>query len=624
MEDSSPEQFAYSKLNTDLNSDFTIRLLTIQPRLNDDIIRCGISIVSLANAPPYTALSYRWGSLSSRRFDIDLDGRRFSVLENLWNFLWHQSSKSESSTIWTDYICIDQTSISERNHQVQMMGQIYQKAINVRIWLGEDEDESLSAMKFISSLDAICTNNAPFVISELRRQLQRTHSTYSTVVTTDPIRQIICSYRSLFGALNPSRFLKALTPLCLREYWSRTWIIQEVCLAQDIIVCCGALEVPWAVFTFVGYNRDFNVLYRLLDISDGYDGRLTSKTWLGLSNEQKQIAQSLFVRLCKQKTRHLRTLQENLESFHDSSSAEMKDKVYSLLAISTDCAAGEGIRVEYEKSPGQFFFDVLKFISPKNLMSFASMLKSSLGVCYSDMNKVQGKAEECLLLAPLTVVGRIGETRTASVIGFEYRITVFLAKFDPERGVVDVESTKPGTYRCPEHLGKPGRLIYQIADSTVFLLCDGRAETLRPLCRLCFFVEGSIHGRSFMDIARSSSIRSKTCLRQEWRPSEIIWDKTHQSHQITLNKDEINSILDPSRAPLWERQRTGPWEQEYRSGRLYRVLEIEGKASITFILGVLTLKVFEGDKYVQWDNEKGPLKRGGPPMQPMQPMQPHS
>ena len=58
--------------------------------------------------------------------------------------------------------------------------------------------------------------------------------------------------------------------------------------------------------------------------------------------------------------------------------------------------------------------------------------------------------------------------------------------------------------------------------------------------------------------------------------------------------------------------KTWPWERDDQSGRLRRVLEIEGRAFITFILGVLTLRVFEGVQYVQWDNEKGQLVRRGP------------
>lgn len=57
--------------------------------------------------------------------------------------------------------------------------------------------------------------------------------------------------------------------------------------------------------------------------------------------------------------------------------------------------------------------------------------------------------------------------------------------------------------------------------------------------------------------------------------------------------------------------KTSPWEQD-GSGRLRRDLEIDGKAFITLILGVLELKVIAGVQYVQWDDEKGPVMKRGP------------
>ena len=79
------------------------------------------------------------------------------------------------------------------------------------------------------------------------------------------------------------------------------------------------------------------------------------------------------------------------------------------------------------------------------------------------------KAEDHLLLASLAVVGCIGETRRASCGTLMYRFTAYPAKFDPEKVDVDVERIKPSTNKCSEGLSRPGGLICQIADSTVFL-----------------------------------------------------------------------------------------------------------------------------------------------------------
>jgi hypothetical protein len=47
--------------------------------------------------------------------------------------------KAEPRILWDDAICMDQTNILERNHQVQLMWDIYSGAEDVAIWLGQFE-----------------------------------------------------------------------------------------------------------------------------------------------------------------------------------------------------------------------------------------------------------------------------------------------------------------------------------------------------------------------------------------------------------------------------------------------------------------------------------------------------
>lgn len=44
--------------------------------------------------------------------------------------------------LWIDAICINQSSMEERGHQVQLMGDVYSKAQRTWIWLGESTPES--------------------------------------------------------------------------------------------------------------------------------------------------------------------------------------------------------------------------------------------------------------------------------------------------------------------------------------------------------------------------------------------------------------------------------------------------------------------------------------------------
>jgi hypothetical protein len=105
----------------------------------DSLIFCQFHTISLDDPPPYTALSYTWGSPDDTRM-IELDGQSFEIRRNLWDFLNEARARGgkRPDRLWIDAICIHQAHVSERNHQVGLMGEIYSKAENVVVWLGSD------------------------------------------------------------------------------------------------------------------------------------------------------------------------------------------------------------------------------------------------------------------------------------------------------------------------------------------------------------------------------------------------------------------------------------------------------------------------------------------------------
>ena len=58
----------------------------------------------------------------------------------------------EVVNLWIDSICINQTDIPEKNIQVAMMGEIYNKADQVVIWLGEWTPAMYDAVEFLKDL----------------------------------------------------------------------------------------------------------------------------------------------------------------------------------------------------------------------------------------------------------------------------------------------------------------------------------------------------------------------------------------------------------------------------------------------------------------------------------------
>ena len=73
---------------------------------------------------------------------ILLDGYEFYIRKNPAIAL-HRLRKSDSCrTMWIDALCIDQTSMEERNHQVRAMSKIYTQAARVVIWHSDISESS--------------------------------------------------------------------------------------------------------------------------------------------------------------------------------------------------------------------------------------------------------------------------------------------------------------------------------------------------------------------------------------------------------------------------------------------------------------------------------------------------
>lgn len=55
----------------------------------------------------------------------------------------------KDKVMWIDAVCIDQTNLLERNHQVGMMGDVYRNAMQVRAWLGLERHDSAEAYRWM-------------------------------------------------------------------------------------------------------------------------------------------------------------------------------------------------------------------------------------------------------------------------------------------------------------------------------------------------------------------------------------------------------------------------------------------------------------------------------------------
>ena len=185
--------FKHQALNLDRTQ---IRLFRLLPADRSGNLAGTIAIYDFEHCPEYRAVSYTWGLPYPTR-EISLEGESFTVRENLWQFL-DAARDYAKDWLWVDQVCIDQSTVDERNHQVSLMAKIYAKAFEVLIWLGTEAHGSGKAMEAINS-------------------------------GVDSIHQFESQVQSLFR----------------RPYWNRLWILQEVLMGQNVLVLCGNQSFTW-------------------------------------------------------------------------------------------------------------------------------------------------------------------------------------------------------------------------------------------------------------------------------------------------------------------------------------------------------------------------------------------
>ncbi|KAK4172319.1 heterokaryon incompatibility protein-domain-containing protein [Triangularia setosa] len=175
----------------------------------------GDSTISSPTRFAYEALSWCWG-IESKEYGIRVkkDGHTFrlQVSRELALALKYLRRTNEDRILWIDAICIDQENHEERNHQVQMMSLIYNSAKQVCVWLGEDNDDSATAISFI-------------------REIMQLENFDAIAANKD----------------NATKW-QSLLLLMQRPWFSRRWVVQEIALAREATIYCGKDEILWVHF----------------------------------------------------------------------------------------------------------------------------------------------------------------------------------------------------------------------------------------------------------------------------------------------------------------------------------------------------------------------------------------
>jgi hypothetical protein len=211
-----------------------IRLLEILHGEANEQIVCQLTTWSVHDAPAYYALSYTWGNPKDTT-EIVINGSPATVTANCEYALRQAHACTNNILLWMDALSIDQSSTQEKNHQVAMMGQIYEKAAHVLACIGPQSNDSEFLFELIDTNESLLHR----ISSHMSTNLVSGTGGWSL---PNPIPKDRSLSLKCFLAMNASkrkRLLMAFVKMMQRPYFSRVWILQELHSASRSSFCCG-------------------------------------------------------------------------------------------------------------------------------------------------------------------------------------------------------------------------------------------------------------------------------------------------------------------------------------------------------------------------------------------------
>jgi hypothetical protein len=202
----------------------SVRLLKLhgdsEPPIRDDRIRCTLRVVSLDDCPTYSAISYTWGDALVTHV-IECDGKEIHTRPNLHRLL-QEICRSEyrDHELWIDAICINQSCLDERAHQVRLMKSIYSNSTVALVYLGEPMEEGHLALELCRQIIEMTTKfKAGYRITESNLE------DYGLPPIESPC-------------------WSALYDLFSQPWFQRVWIMQEYMLSPKVLMLYGGVWSP--------------------------------------------------------------------------------------------------------------------------------------------------------------------------------------------------------------------------------------------------------------------------------------------------------------------------------------------------------------------------------------------
>jgi len=246
----------------------------------------------------------------------------FYVRQKLCDFLhvaWEDASRGlPNESYWIDALTIDQFNISERNHQVTQMGQIFNQAICVHMWLG-----TLPAAVPVGLFRPMRSGEKRISLQEWKTFFDNKHVISKLIFNND--------------------------------YFNRTWMTQEVLLARHAVIRLGN-ELITLEQTIAGLQR------------------------FGLDKHHLELKHSPFLPFMEFRREDFAgmNLILVLKQFYGKKCENPRDRIYSLLSLCSH--QGRGIDVDYGTPVLEVAINVLRECHRSFCLCSIVMLLVALGM----------------------------------------------------------------------------------------------------------------------------------------------------------------------------------------------------------------------------------------------------
>lgn len=320
-----------------------IRIVNLLPGEYGGPIECVLEHIDMDITKDFEALSYCWGEASITK-SILLDGRSYPVTTNLFDGVQRLRKLDEPRKLWIDSLCINQSNLTERSHEIQKMAEIYKHASQVVIWRGEYLPWSEAAVRSVVD--------------------------YAVELSAEDGFNKLVARHGYTGLWNKQKRLNEF--LRQHQWFERSWVLQEV-------------AVRWPKWSFSSEKKpELLPVFCCGNIQMSYFClRAATTTWLALPPERGSLKFLRFhppathhVMMClgyDQQLRHGRkNMTEQLFTFLINGAAvfratDPRDQIYAVLGLLEGGTLPAHLLPDYSKPIRQVLMEFGKYLLEENM-----------------------------------------------------------------------------------------------------------------------------------------------------------------------------------------------------------------------------------------------------------------